>query len=843
MSKQSKDKGLELALAAIQKSFGGGALRKGSDVEAVNTFRTGHDDLDSVLVKDGTGTGIARGKIIELFGPESAGKCLTKDTFCLTRKGLLTIDEIFEDAGTKCDNAAGFIDREYDLLNENNKFERTSHFYKNSLAKANFKTKVITTKAGFSIEGTHKHPIRVIDENGFIVWKLLAQLKVGDSVCVRRGMGVWAEKSELSDPLEGSLIGFLIGDGCVTEPTRFSLSNEDSDMVGLYKQAVKHCFGEDVEKRIRQYDNDFYTYGKDNRQKLKDKYGLNELKACDKVIPRCIRCSSKDVQAAFIRAYFDCDGTCQRDKYNLQFSSCSLELLKCLQLILLNFDIYSYITSVYKEQYDREYYELEIGGIEAFNYYKKIGFNKNNKCNPIVDYLSAYDCDKSNTNIDSIPNLNSLIRTFYNTIDPSVRSRELYDVFSDVLYGSCKVTYRRLGNILKTCDSLSGKYDKDLLSYLKRLNDEHLIFEEVVSIEDSKNRTYDFTLPETHSFWANGFISHNSSLALRVCGYAQKEGFIPYWIDLERSLVKGGIAEVNGVDMDNIYIPELVEMNLDDEDTGAPYDAGKVLDLILEVVKTGKFNPVVLDSVAGLIPEREMNAESFNSQQMMEQARLIGKAVKKISSFAAIKDVAVIFINQERDKPDMRTGVTTVTTPGGKAIKFFSSQRLRVSKKGGSPTDTQIIRVNEDGKKEIIGHIARVKIVKNRCAPPCEEDVEIPIYYKPHFPDIFERLFGFARELGVISKRNDDLTWKSGNQIVIRTSSTPSFIDSIRDQNLGAQLAYSCLQYAEMDKNKKKKSPVVLPQDVLELAKSFTPSDVVETEEEENVEELSPSPG
>ena len=71
-SKQAKNKGLEAALAAMEKSFGGGVTRRGSALETVSTIRTGHDDLDSKLVKDGFG--VAKGKIIEMSGPEGSGK-------------------------------------------------------------------------------------------------------------------------------------------------------------------------------------------------------------------------------------------------------------------------------------------------------------------------------------------------------------------------------------------------------------------------------------------------------------------------------------------------------------------------------------------------------------------------------------------------------------------------------------------------------------------------------------------------------------------------------------------------------------------------------------------------
>ena len=99
----------------MKKSYGNGIARLGSDIETVDSFRTGHDDLDAVLVKDGFG--IARGKVIEFSGPESCGKCLTKDSFCITPSGMMTVEEIFTDAGISCKRKCGFVEQEYKLLN------------------------------------------------------------------------------------------------------------------------------------------------------------------------------------------------------------------------------------------------------------------------------------------------------------------------------------------------------------------------------------------------------------------------------------------------------------------------------------------------------------------------------------------------------------------------------------------------------------------------------------------------------------------------------------------------------------------------------------------------------
>lgn len=302
-----------------------------------------------------------------------------------------------------------------------------------------------------------------------------------------------------------------------------------------------------------------------------------------------------------------------------------------------------------------------------------------------------------------------------------------------------------------------------------------------------------------------------SSLALRVCGYAQKQGYTPLWIDLERALVKGGIAEVNGVDMDNIFIPELADTTAceedDEKDSSTPYDAGKILDMMIEAIRTEQFNPIVLDSVAGLIPEREMNAETLNKEQMMEVPRLLSKALRRISQLADDHNICVIFVNQERDKPNPG-GQPATTTPGGRALKFFASQRLRVTRVGGK--EGEIYKFDEDGKQSQIGHWAKVRILKNRCAPPYTDPIEVPIYYQQHFPDEAERLYDAARNLQVITTRSGDITWKSGDEIIFKVDGSSKALAQIRERDLTKRLAYECIQAEKSEKNQKKKVPFKL---------------------------------
>jgi len=125
----------------------------------------------------------------------------------------MTVEEIFESQGQKCDSSGGFVDAEIPLYN-GKEFETTSHFYKNGYG-PNLQTVRIETKDGFIIEGTQKHPVLVMNKFGFVVWKQLGNIACGDNVCIARGMAKWNENSHLSSA-EAKFLGYLIGDGTLS---------------------------------------------------------------------------------------------------------------------------------------------------------------------------------------------------------------------------------------------------------------------------------------------------------------------------------------------------------------------------------------------------------------------------------------------------------------------------------------------------------------------------------------------------------------------------------------------------------------------------------------------------
>ena len=185
--------------------------------------------------------------------------------------------------------------------------------------------------------------------------------------------------------------------------------------------------------------------------------------------------------------------------------------------------------------------------------------------------------------------------------------------------------------------------------------------------------------------------SGKTTLTLHILAEAQKMGGTAAFIDAEHALDPVYAARL-GVDTNNLLISQ--------PDTGE-----QALEICEALVRSGAVDCVIIDSVAALTPKAEIDGEMGDSF-MGVQARLMSQALRKLTAIINKSNACVIFINQLRDKIGVMYG-NPETTTGGKALKFYSSIRMDIRK-------TDVIK---DGS-EIIGNRTKVKIVKNKLAPP-----------------------------------------------------------------------------------------------------------------------------
>ena len=188
--------------------------------------------------------------------------------------------------------------------------------------------------------------------------------------------------------------------------------------------------------------------------------------------------------------------------------------------------------------------------------------------------------------------------------------------------------------------------------------------------------------------------SGKTTVALHMIAEAQKRDGIAGFVDAEHAL-DPVYAKNIGVDVDNLYISQ-------------PDSGEQALEIAETMVRSGALDVVVIDSVAALVPKAEIDGD-MGDVQVGAQARLMSKALRKLTAVISKSNCVVIFINQLREKVGIVYGNPEVTT-GGRALKFYSSIRLEVRK-------AETLKQGGD----VVGNHVRVKVVKNKVAPPFRE--------------------------------------------------------------------------------------------------------------------------
>lgn len=188
--------------------------------------------------------------------------------------------------------------------------------------------------------------------------------------------------------------------------------------------------------------------------------------------------------------------------------------------------------------------------------------------------------------------------------------------------------------------------------------------------------------------------SGKTTVTLHMIAEVQKRGGIAGFIDAEHAL-DPVYAKNIGVDVDNLYISQ-------------PDNGEQALEITETMVRSGAIDIVVVDSVAALVPKAEIDGDMGDSHVGL-QARLMSQALRKLTAVISKSNCTVIFINQLREKVGIMFG-NPETTTGGRALKFYSSVRLDVRR---------IETLKQSG--EMIGNRTRVKVVKNKIAPPFKE--------------------------------------------------------------------------------------------------------------------------
>lgn len=254
--------------------------------------------------------------------------------------------------------------------------------------------------------------------------------------------------------------------------------------------------------------------------------------------------------------------------------------------------------------------------------------------------------------------------------------------------------------------------------------------------------------------------SGKTTLALHAIAESQKLGGIAAFVDAEHAL-DPVYAKNLGVDIDNLWVSQ-------------PDCGEQALEITENLVRSGAVDIIVIDSVAALTPQKEIEGDMGDSVMGL-QARLMSQALRKLTAIVGKSKCIVIFINQIRMKIGVMFG-NPETTTGGNALKFYSSVRLEIRR---------IETIDGKGDEEAIGNRVRVKVVKNKVAPPFRK-VELDIYFGKGI-NRYASLLDSAVKHGLIDKKGawftkGDIKVGQGHENAVSfVESNPEFAEMLED--------------------------------------------------------------
>ncbi len=447
------------------------------------------------------------------IGPAGTGKCVAGSSLVLTTRGLVPIDSL----------AVGSAPGEYEPIDlgiaSHSGVERASHVYNGGRSH----TLRLKTRLGLEIEATPEHPLLCLRADGVPAWQRADELQPGNFVAVQRGQAMFGgdtkirfeyrpngrrdhAKAILVERLDEELaylLGVLTGDGCLTFRNRVILSSADPEIVACFR-ALADRLGLRVFRNApgRPYD---YAIASAQLYQLLLSLGMSPGKSAEKHIPESVLRAPREIVRAFLRGLFDTDGTVERRGGYPSVLSASKRLIDEVQIVLLNFGVLS-AKRTREVRYGgrtKRYYELEIRGAEAERFYDEIGFGLARK-------QGLRKPKRRNTNLDLIPHVAALIDA---AAKATVLSRASHKRIYDYRVDRRRPSYAKLGEILGL---LATAAVGDSYKRLRKLHDLGLFWAEITDIEEGEADVYDLTVPGSHSFCANGFVNHNTYLAMAM---------------------------------------------------------------------------------------------------------------------------------------------------------------------------------------------------------------------------------------------------------------------------------------------------------------------------------------
>jgi replicative DNA helicase len=451
---------------------------------------SGFKDLDKLL------GGMQKSDLIIFAGRPGMGKCLTGDSLIPTEKGLIPIEELKPRDHVGIPDEEGGVYYPLTISVQTPIGPRQTAYFYESGSKPTLR---ITTRAGYRLRGTYIHPVMVLDKSGQKHWKPLSELQCGDYVAIQRHEAIWGNVTDLPQfefdfyksgftskptlPKQMTtelayILGLLTGDGCLTSKNYVKFSSADPEILQTYFDWIR-SIGLNVRHRAN-YD---YDIGSVVLNTWLKHMGLSGY-AHEKEIPYTVMSAPGECVKAFLQGLFDTDGHSEVQNGYIQFVSTSEKLARQVHVLLLQFGVVSKLT--FKENKYRGAWLIRITGDAARAFYDKLGFRLERK-----QSRRNFLPEKSNSNLDVVPYL------------PGTTAHFGKLNYTKYFRGVKSPSYAKLRQIAAFAPEV-----EDLL-------EPEFYWDEITSVEAAGlQHCYDLTVPDGHSFVANGIVSHNTSFML-----------------------------------------------------------------------------------------------------------------------------------------------------------------------------------------------------------------------------------------------------------------------------------------------------------------------------------------
>lgn len=420
--------------------------------------------------------------------------CLVGDTLVNTDSGILKLSDLIldEDKDKKC-----FLRELKDIKVDSEHNIREANM---SFVNGKYETLKVVLEKRFEIQGTPNHRIRVMSNNGEVIWKSLEELKIGDFVAVKYGSNLFGKNCLSSD--DAYLMGLYIAEGSYEKTGRITITTSDDQIIDFLcsKDFIK---------------NQEFHYRKGGKEFIKwlSNYVDLSKKALNKEIPSFFLKADKETQIEFLRGLFDGDGCAIKDG-RVTYSSSSLLLIKQLQIMLLNFGmVVGYSSRIGKS--NRVNYLIDFGRYSK-NFYSEMGFKLQRK-----QERNAFVRKSKSTNI---PYQRQWFKELYSDFSIGNRENKIFGMHNS--NPSEGVSRETIELIVKKSIERGKNYLDKSIGHFGEILAYKCEWLKVVSIEDGGIQpTYDLHVPSNHAYVANGLIVHNTYEDVDYCMTIRELGY------------------------------------------------------------------------------------------------------------------------------------------------------------------------------------------------------------------------------------------------------------------------------------------------------------------------------